>query len=128
MMLVVDGRSAVPPFEQLRVQLIALIAAGELRPDDRLPTVRKLASDLGIAPNTVARTYKELERDGVVETRGRHGTFVAGAADPVERQATQAAAAFLDRMRALGISADGAIALLRRLDSGSSADIEPRLP
>jgi DNA-binding transcriptional regulator YhcF (GntR family) len=128
MMLLVDARSAVPPFEQVRLQLIELIRAGELRPDDRLPTVRKLASDLGVAPNTVARTYKELERDGIVQTRGRHGTFVSGDPDPVQRQAARAAAVFLERMRSLGISADGAIALLRHLDVDGSTEAEPRTP
>ncbi|MGG7507381.1 GntR family transcriptional regulator [Plantibacter sp. YIM 135249] len=128
MMLLVDARSAVPPFEQVRLQLIELIRAGELRPDDRLPTVRKLASDLGVAPNTVARTYKELERDGIVQTRGRHGTFVSGDPDPVQSQAAQAAAVFLERMRSLGISADGAIALLRHLDVDGSTEAEPRTP
>lgn len=128
MMLLVDARSAVPPFEQVRLQLIELIRAGELRPDDRLPTVRKLASDLGVAPNTVARTYKELERDGIVQTRGRYGTFVSGDPDPVQSQAAQAAAVFLERMRSLGISADGAIALLRHLDVDGSTEAEPRTP
>ena len=72
-MIVIDPRSPVPPFEQLRVQLLAQVQSGELAPGARLPTVRRLADDLGIAPNTVARTYRELEASGIIETRGRNG-------------------------------------------------------
>ena len=95
--LTIDPASAVPPFEQLRVQLLAQMHDGALPEGTRLPTVRQLASDLGIAPGTVARTYKELEAVGTIETRGRGGTFVAWSADAGERRvqelATQLAAA-----------------------------------
>src|SRR5690606_17027256 len=63
MMLVVDPDSGTPPYAQLRQQWIGAIRTGELPPGSKLPTVRRLAGDLGIAPNTVARTYQELERD-----------------------------------------------------------------
>jgi DNA-binding transcriptional regulator YhcF (GntR family) len=52
-----------------------------------MPTVRTLATELGIAANTVARAYRELERDDVIETRGRNGTFVSTAGDPTQKQA-----------------------------------------
>lgn len=65
MILTIDPASAVPPFEQLRVQFRDLVSTGEFTPGTRLPTVRRLAEDLGLAPNTVARTYRELETDGV---------------------------------------------------------------
>jgi DNA-binding transcriptional regulator YhcF (GntR family) len=112
MMLAVDPASAVPPFEQVRVQLLALVSSGELAPGTRLPTVRRLADDLGIAPNTVARTYRELEADGIIETRGRHGSFVAAHGDAAERQAQEAASAFADRIRQLGIDAEDAMTLV----------------
>ncbi|HEY9477789.1 MAG TPA: GntR family transcriptional regulator [Microbacteriaceae bacterium] len=112
-MLVVNPRSAVPPFEQLRVQILELVGNGALAPETRLPTVRKLASDLGVAPNTVARTYRELERAGIIETRGRHGTFVATHGDPAHRQAQKAAAAFADQIRSLKLSRDEALAVVR---------------
>lgn len=73
----IDAESNVPPFEQLRLQLIADISRGELLPGAKLPTVRKLAADLGIAANTVARAYRELEAEGFLRTAGRSGTFVA---------------------------------------------------
>jgi DNA-binding transcriptional regulator YhcF (GntR family) len=66
----------VPPFEQARSQIAGQIAAGALPSGSRLPTVRALAGELGLAVNTVARVYKELEADGLIVTEGRRGTFV----------------------------------------------------
>ena len=78
----IDITSAVPPFEQVRSQLAALISAGVLTPGTRLPTVRDLAADLGIAVGTVTRAYRELESLGLVISRRRTGTVVAeGAPD-----------------------------------------------
>ncbi len=76
MNLEVDHRSAVPPYEQIRVRVTELVSRGTLAPGDRLPTVRQLASDLALAPGTVQRAYRELELNGVVQTRGRHGTVI----------------------------------------------------
>lgn len=70
----------VPPFEQVRSQIAAQIAVGELSSGTRLPTVRALAGELGLAVNTVARVYKELEADGMIVTEGRRGTFVKSTA------------------------------------------------
>lgn len=103
-LLAIDAGSSTPPFEQLRTQLLAQISAGELPAGARLPTVRRLADDLGLAPNTVARAYRELEQAGAIETRGRHGSFVPLSADPHTRAAEEAAAAFVARLRALGIA------------------------
>lgn len=112
MMLAIDPKSATPPFEQLRVQFRDLVASGELAPGTRLPTVRRLAEDLDLAPNTVARTYRELEGDGIIETRGRSGSFVSSHGDPIERQAQEAAAAFAQRIRSLGYDSDEAVELV----------------
>ena len=109
-MITLDPRSAVPPFEQLRVQLLAQVTSGELAAGARLPTVRRLAEDLSIAPNTVARTYRELEGDGVIETRGRHGSFVTSGGDAAEQQGRRAATEFADRIRQLGIAPADALA------------------
>ena len=113
-MLVVDPRSSVPPFEQVRSQIVELVRAGDLQPDARLPTVRKLAADLGIAPNTVARTYRELERAGVVITRGRHGTFIAADTHPDRQRVERAASAFAREARVARLSDDESIALVTR--------------
>lgn len=72
----IDLRSPVPPFEQIRAQIAGQIAAGALHDGDRLPTVRDLASDLGVAVGTVQRAYRELEAAGQVLSRRRHGTTV----------------------------------------------------
>ena len=101
-MLVVDPASPTPPFEQLRSRVVELVQDGELPAGARLPTVRRLAGDLGIAPNTVARAYRELEQAGVIETRGRHGTYVAHR-DQITARAGDAAAIYAHRIRELGI-------------------------
>jgi len=72
----VDPSGPVPPYEQIRAQLAGLIASGALAPGARLPAIRQLAGDLGIAPGTVGRAYRELETGGLVTSRGRHGTRV----------------------------------------------------
>lgn len=110
--IVIDPGHAEPPYEQIKRQLSAAVASGDLGPGDKLPTVRRLATELGLAPNTVARAYRELEAAGVVDTRGRAGTFVSG--DGAGRAAREAAAEFADRARALGLSAADALALVRR--------------
>ncbi|MFC7850430.1 GntR family transcriptional regulator [Arthrobacter sp. NPDC057388] len=74
----VDVGSPTPPYEQIRLQISALIAAGGLPAGTRLPAVRSLAADLGLAAGTVARAYKELEHSGLIETRRRNGTVVVG--------------------------------------------------
>ncbi|MEZ5094314.1 GntR family transcriptional regulator [Nocardioides sp.] len=111
-MIVIDPDDPAAPFDQVKRQIAAQVADGRLQPGDKLPTVRRLADDLGLAPNTVARAYRELEASGVVDTRGRAGTFVAG--DEASRAARAAAAEYAARMRALGVADDEAVALLRR--------------
>lgn len=113
-MLVIETCSAVPPFEQLRQQLVTQIEHGELLPGTQLPTVRRLAADLGLAPNTVARTYRELEQAGIVRTAGRRGTVVAEPSLDVMEDARQSAADFVGRMRALGLDPTQAVQLVRQ--------------
>ena len=74
----VDDGSVVPVYAQLREQVLAALARGDVRRGERLPSVRDVASALAVNPNTVNRAYSELERDGVVETRRGRGTFVVG--------------------------------------------------
>ncbi len=75
-MITIDAASSVPPFEQVRSQLAEQIQCGRLPVGARLPTVRGLALQLGLAANTVARAFGELEHAGLVQTRGRAGTTV----------------------------------------------------
>lgn len=111
-MIVIDPASAVPPFEQLRSQLVDDVASRQLAAGARLPTARRLAEELGIAPGTVARAYRELEAAGFIETRGRHGTFVAPQGDAATRQAQRAAAAFAEQIRALRLDPEQALSLV----------------
>lgn len=108
----VDGAAAPPPYEQIRTQIAGQVTSGELPPGTRLPTVRALAATLGIAPNTVARAYRELEYSGVVSTRGRNGTVVNG--DGSDRAAKEAAGTYAEAMRVLGVRQDEALELVRR--------------
>jgi DNA-binding transcriptional regulator YhcF (GntR family) len=107
----VDGHADRPLFDQLRNQIIEAIRAGTLPPGARLPTVRELAGQLGLAVNTVARAYRELESAGIVETRGRFGTFVARA-DPADTAMAAAAAAYLDVAHGLGLAKADAVRYL----------------
>ncbi|GAB2694837.1 GntR family transcriptional regulator [Thalassiella azotivora] len=108
--VVVDADSDVAPYEQVRRQVREHVDSGRLAPGDRLPPVRVLAAEIGIAANTVARAYTELERDGLLVGRGRAGTFVA---DDDGRAARRAAREFVTRVRTLGVGEDEAVALVR---------------
>ena len=80
MSIAVDTASPSPPYEQLRTQVAAQASSGGSRPAPGCRRSAQLAADLGMAANTVARAYRELEADGVVVTHGRRGTFVGSAA------------------------------------------------
>jgi len=108
-----DGTSSTPPFEQIRSQLAAQVEAGALQPGDRLPTVRRLAEDLGVATNTVARAYRELEQAGLVETRGRAGTVVTARAAQTPAAAQQAAQRYAAQATALGLTPQASLELVR---------------
>jgi len=126
-LLVLDPSSSTPPYEQVRAQIAAAIEDGSLGHATQLPTVRRLARELGLAVNTVARAYRELELAGLVETRGRQGTFVAGPASQTRKLAAQAARDFLQRMSELGFDAAGAVAFLRH-EAELAADQRPARP
>ena len=112
-MLSIDPQSPTPPYGQLRSQIAELVRRGELPPGARLPTVRRLAADLGLAPNTVARSYRELEAYGIIETRGRRGSFVTASGNTAQRLAQAAAQAYADRIRELGIGPDEGLGYAR---------------
>ncbi|WP_088320541.1 GntR family transcriptional regulator [Kineosporia sp. R_H_3] len=122
MIVEVDPSSSVPPYEQVRAGIAGRIDDGSLPVGTRLPPVRTLATDLGLAANTVARAYRELEEAGLVETAGRRGTLVAASGDAVRRRAAAAtdsayaaaaAAAYAESVAALGVGDDEAVALVR---------------
>ncbi len=117
--VVVDPASREAPFEQVRAQVEALIRSGRLVPGDRLPTVRALAVDLGLAANTVARAFKELEAAGLVETRGRAGTVVASGEHAAEAALAVLAARFVAAAREAGVGDAAAVEIVRRAQGGA---------
>ena len=111
MNLTVDPDDPTPPYEQLRRQLADLVGAGALVPGDRLPPLRQLAGDLGLAVGTVARAYRELEADGLLSSRRGGGTRVSDRARRLPAAARRArlgelAATYLAHARALGATDD----------------------
>ncbi len=119
----VDADSPVPPYEQVRRQLATAVNDGVLAVGTRLPTVRQLAVDLGLAANTVARAYRELEAAGLLETRGRAGTFVGSAGQHAREEARAAARRYADVIHSLGLDVDEAVRIAR---AALDADTGPR--
>jgi GntR family transcriptional regulator len=119
MILSVDLDSPVPPYEQIRAQITTMAASGVLPPGTRMPAIRQLAADLGLAAGTVARAYRELEAADVLATRGRHGTHIARppALSPDERagQLHQAAVRYAHLADQLGAGPEETIRVLRQV-------------
>lgn len=113
MLISVNPGSPVPPYEQVRGQLAEMIGDNRLPVGTRLPTVRQLAADLALAANTVARAYRELEGAGLVQTRGRNGTFVAPGRDDAMDRLQRAAAGYAEESVRLGVPPAAALALIR---------------
>ena len=111
----VNLASPIPPYEQVRAQIAAIIASGRLAEGSRLPTIRALAADLGIATGTVGRAYRELETAGLVASRRRSGTVVIGQSAPTAASAAvrQAAAELAACARRAGMDEETTISLLR---------------
>lgn len=103
MRITIDAGSSEPPYEQVRRRVIELIAAGELLVGTKLPTVRALAEELSIAPNTAARAYRELEAADVIETRGRNGSFVRARSDSATTTAQRMTVDHVAALRAMGL-------------------------
>ena len=115
-----DLRSGVPVYRQIIDQVRAGMASGTLTAGDQLPTVRQLAVDLAINPNTVLRAYRELELGGLLETQQGTGTFITQKKvkrDEAERarQLSQLAGEFLSRAGAAGFTADELLEQLREM-------------
>lgn len=104
-------------FEQLKQQLTAQIMGRQLRAGTKLPSVRQLAAAVGVAVNTMARVYRELEAEGYVETLGRNGTLVtgiAGEAFAVGPRAAELTAAYVREMAALGLGPQAILAAVNQ--------------
>jgi DNA-binding transcriptional regulator YhcF (GntR family) len=109
----IDSASAMPPYEQVRSQFAQQITDRVLAVGTKLPTVRALAVDLGLAANTVARAYRELEEAGLIETRGRAGTFVSAGGQRSRAVAQQAARDYAAQVRALGLDVQEGLDIVR---------------
>lgn len=119
-MIVFDAASPVPAFEQIREQVAGLIRVGGLTPGHRLPPIRQLAADLGIAPGTVARAFTELEAAGLIRT-SRRGAHVADG-QAVAADLGAPARRFAADARRAGASLEDAVATLRATWSAVPAD------
>ena len=111
MIIEIDDDSPVPPYEQIRSQIATMVATGVLPVGHRLPPIRQLAADLELSNGTVARAYRELERDGWVQTNGRKGTLVQQPhSDTLDRRTELDAAArrFATTVAQLGVAPDDA--------------------
>src|SRR5262245_61707520 len=115
----VNTASRLPIYQQLAQQVREAIARGELRPDDGLPSVRQLSRELVVNPNTVARAYTELEREGLLVSRPGRGVFVAPPRHELTRAArdrrlTEQLDRWLTQAVHLGYSADEVLRLVTR--------------
>ena len=120
-----DQNSGVPVYRQIIDQIMAGMATGVLAAGDQLPTVRQVAVDLAINPNTVVRAWRELEIRGVLDTQQGTGTFISQQKikrDDVERQRqlTQIAGEFVARAGASGFTVDQLLEKLRELQNDSN--------
>jgi GntR family transcriptional regulator len=118
--ITVDVTSPTPPYEQIRSQIAGYVRAGALPDGSRLPTMRALAADLGVATGTVARAYGELEAAGLVASRRRTGTVVTGRAGtaPDDTAVREAAALLARRARDSGLDGDTVLAIVRAALAG----------
>ena len=132
MIIEVDPGDPTPVYEQIRAQVVRMVVSGTLASGTRLPTIRQLASDLGLAKGTVAKAYETLLRDGTVVSAGRLGTLVAPTARPDDAArddgVQRAARTFAVSLRQLGVDRATALAALdaalEELGEAPS-DIEP---
>jgi DNA-binding transcriptional regulator YhcF (GntR family) len=111
-MIAIDLAASTPPFEQLRAHLARQIQDRALAVGTRLPPIRQLAADLSLAVNTVARAYRELEEAGLIETRGRAGSFVSAAGEQGRERARRAAADYAAVIASIGIDSDEALRIV----------------
>ncbi len=121
--LTIDHQDPRPPYEQIASSIVRMIADGDLAPGDALAPIRQLAHDLGLAPNTVARAYRELESIGLIASHGRRGTVVIDAAAALDTTAdverVDRLRTAVDEARAAGLTAADIVSIVsRRLLAG----------
>ncbi|WP_029088072.1 GntR family transcriptional regulator [Brevibacterium album] len=128
--LTIEPDDPTPPYEQIRRGVLDRIARGALLPGDRLPAIRALANDLGLAAGTAARAYRELEEAGVITTRRGAGTRIAEGLDPsalptldgTDPAVTRWAGEAVAEARARGLPLDQLAAAVRTAAAEAGAD------
>ncbi|MFE5409337.1 GntR family transcriptional regulator [Microbacterium sp. NPDC056569] len=123
--MIIRLSGSAPPTDQIRDQIRGLIASGRLAGDDRLPSVRQLARDLGVAPGTVAKAYRVLEAEGLLVTRTGGGTRVSTTATTTRRPVLDAVHKLVDTSIRVGVDLDSTIQILRAVWPTSPPDTEP---
>ena len=126
-MLTVNFQSRTPVYQQLYDEVIRLVSVGTLKVDSKLPTVRSLAMELGINPNTVAKAYKMLEADGYIYSTVGRGSFISenlGQSDASKIKAKEELAANIEKAMKQGITQEEIYYVVKRVVEGkSSSDI-----
>ncbi|MEG9433900.1 GntR family transcriptional regulator [Terriglobus sp. ADX1] len=119
-----DHSSGVSVYRQLMDQVLGAVASGRLKPGDQLPTIRKVAVDLAINPNTVSRSYRELEQSGAVDTQHGSGCFISESVgqsnSTASRRLGQLALEAAARAGANGFTVDQLITELRKVELGTN--------
>ena len=116
------GRGAI--YQQLKDEVIRLTGMGALRPDDQLPSVRALARELGINPNTVAKAYSQLEADGITYSVAGRGSFIRGDAVQLKEVHRKHLAEFKEtvvRAKSLGLGRDELVGAVDEVFSSAGA-------
>ncbi|MEG2173876.1 MAG: GntR family transcriptional regulator [Oscillospiraceae bacterium] len=120
-MFSIDSRSRVPIYEQLGQNIISLVASGALDADDQLPSVRTLARELGVNPNTVQKAYSEMESKGILYQAAGRGSFVAPTEALMHALAEQRVAALAEPLREAkrsGVAKERVILLVEKIYGG----------
>ena len=102
-MIQLDPTSRIPVYQQIKEQMTGLIVMGVFPPESRLPSVRALAAETGLNPNTIQKAYQELESEGVIYTVGGKGCFVGGEENAAEATCRRAEAELREALRQAGI-------------------------
>jgi GntR family transcriptional regulator len=126
MLYSIDPKAAVPIYRQITDHIQRAVAAGKLQPGDQLPSVRELAAQLLVNPNTVAKVYRDLEREGLLEARRGQGTYVSASARSLAeleriRLITEQLEALARDIHAFGIPPESALALFQEIVTGREA-------
>ena len=127
MIFTIDSADPRPIYQQIVDEVRRGMVLGVLLPDEPLPSVRQLAADLSVNPNTVQQAYRELERDGIVFVRRGQGTYVAAQTDGVERTAVALGVAERSLREAYrhGLNAEELVEAIRRVADGSAEASAP---